>query len=926
MSNLELDYGYLQYTTSGLSKIASKALEKLKQSNLKIGSSVIGSMQAAETLSAIQGAELNNLHKLTREPSIAIITVQDQNAIRSRYFISRSSTLTGLTESKINLASYFAPIGQLASQDVGDEVRLPKGGVLTLMDKCTFDPICKSNRWDATAALFENWDGGPYSVSSFLELLRDEDLFLNEPHTSEETAKSGDKRIIDEEDLLSKAKYSIDTECSSEENRLTRVVIEKSKAKRAKILSSSLRDRALLDKYQDQVFRRELSEQIVLLGPPGSGKTTTLIKRLGMKLSKEALSISNDPASSLIESLERQADLAHSESWFMFTPTTLLKVYLKEAFSRENIPASDNQVKTWEAHRKELAKRTLDLLVRPDNPRKFKLLDSQKHLQSETLADPWEFFDAFDSFDLNDWLSDLNSNLEKADNNPLLKKLEITTKVRESIQLGDFHKIIESLNNHSTVIGTIVEQQLKEFNDFFQSYLNLQMNRNTDFLEEIFQAALPALLKVQIEEPESGSILEDALGIEDSEDETEITVGPENTLKMNRDQKQALLKQAIRAKAKELASSSKIRVGSANDLICKWLESSLPPEADLRKLGNRQLSASILRRFQKPLESYLKRLSRSYTKFRVASLKSTRFFNAIDGKSSNIEGTELDIIILLYLNRMFDLLKNLRKSSPLLNHGEIRSYQSILRNQIYVDEATDFSPIQLACMRKLCHPKLNSMFLAGDLNQRLTNEGTISLEALTRALPGIEFVKVNVPYRQSGPLTRLAEFLIGESTYAQSKYDDVRSESSKPRLFVGGSAKERARWIASEIREIFALEKELPTTAIFANKESEVVEIARLLQTELDSLGLDVEACLNGATIGDHAKVRVFAIEHVKGMEFEAAFFWDLSELKASQSDLFDKYLYVGVTRAAEHLRFSSTKGLNEIGIPKLKEWVELVK
>lgn len=52
-----------------------------------------------------------------------------------------------------------------------------------------------------------------------------------------------------------------------------------------------------------------------------------------------------------------------------------------------------------------------------------------------------------------------------------------------------------------------------------------------------------------------------------------------------------------------------------------------------------------------------------------------------------------------------------------------------------------------------------------------------------------------------------------------------------------------------------------------------MTEIAHLVQVELDPLGLDVEACLNGATIGDHAKVRVLAIEHVKGVEFEAAFF-----------------------------------------------------
>jgi hypothetical protein len=40
----------------------------------------------------------------------------------------------------------------------------------------------------------------------------------------------------------------------------------------------------------------------------------------------------------------------------MFTPTDLLQQYLKEAFSRENVPASDLRIKTWSDYRRELAR------------------------------------------------------------------------------------------------------------------------------------------------------------------------------------------------------------------------------------------------------------------------------------------------------------------------------------------------------------------------------------------------------------------------------------------------------------------------------------------------------------------------------------------------------------------------------------------
>jgi hypothetical protein len=48
-----------------------------------------------------------------------------------------------------------------------------------------------------------------------------------------------------------------------------------------------------------------------------------------------------------------------------------------------------------------------------------------------------------------------------------------------------------------------------------------------------------------------------------------------------------------------------------------------------------------------------------------------------------------------------------------------------------------------------------------------------------------------------------------------------------------------------------------------------------------------------------HAIDRAFGIQHIKGLEFEAVFFDGVDRLTAAQSALFDKYLYVGTTRAA---------------------------
>ena len=58
----------------------------------------------------------------------------------------------------------------------------------------------------------------------------------------------------------------------------------------------------------------------------------------------------------------------------------------------------------------------------------------------------------------------------------------------------------------------------------------------------------------------------------------------------------------------------------------------------------------------------------------------------------------------------------------------------------------------------------------------------------------------------------------------------------------------------------------------------------------------------NGQVVGHQNEVRVFDVQHIKGLEFEAVFFVDLDQLPEQKADLFPSYLYVGSTRAATYL------------------------
>jgi DNA helicase IV len=85
------------------------------------------------------------------------------------------------------------------------------------------------------------------------------------------------------------------------------------------------------------------------------------------------------------------------------------------------------------------------------------------------------------------------------------------------------------------------------------------------------------------------------------------------------------------------------------------------------------------------------------------------------------------------------------------------------------------------------------------------------------------------------------------------------------------------------------------------------------LKASLVNDNIQVVACSEGQSIGRESDIRVFSIEHIKGLEFEAVFFVGVDQLAKRHPDLFDKYLYVGTTRAATYLGITCETGLPSV-------------
>ncbi|KPA19314.1 helicase UvrD, partial [Candidatus Magnetomorum sp. HK-1] len=429
--------------------------------------------------------------------------------------------------------------------------------------------------------------------------------------------------------------------------------------------------------------------------------------------------------------------LEHHKSWIMFTPTELLKQYLKEAFNREEVPASEERIKTWSDYRRYLARDVFNIL-KSSTGGQLILNDSKAIIHKCSLEQLIDWYKNYKSFFNNQILNQLKLSSTWLKNNVDEKNIIKLSKDLDNLLNKDncdeinIYILISIDKLKDRVSRTLIKFQ-EQTTSIIKKSLNYLLNTNENFLNE-----LQKFIKELKNDPHS---LQESLSEKDK-DEVEENDDELSESDLTRD-----YNTAVRSLARAKFTKRKLDPNSKSSKIIHWLKDRVLSEEKLMKLGKNLIIQSHLRKFLNPLKLYIDNASSLYLLYRKEKVKNNSPWYTNDIKMQNdVNSVELDMIILLSLQNIKSLIQFFSENEISRRFPLADLIFSEYRNQVLVDEITDFSPIQLACMKALTNPKINSFVGCGDFNQRITPWGTRTIEEMNWILPKVEIKSINIQF------------------------------------------------------------------------------------------------------------------------------------------------------------------------------------
>lgn len=687
---------------------------------------------------------------------------------------------------------------------------------------------------------------------------------------------------------------------------------------------ATLRNNPILDKIQNEIkFSHVLDGSAVIIdGGPGTGKTTTLIQRLKLLISEDALLDYrlNEPSCNLTD-IQIKVATNERHNWLFFSPNSLLLQYLRSNMQYEGLDGLLAKTVVWEEYLKNII-REYYMFAGTDCPFEFKR-KSEPIFQGRHL----EIIRTFNVF----YLKKIKELLAKVATTDISQYSswkrageDIVKLCKEAANVSDLRSMIiilsklnslkdDSYSGHAIPISSMIAQYTQKLNHLTNRYI----------VEWKDDAILVGQLQKLVINWKKVKLTEDMDDNDEDEDDDQSAVALPKSQSVEYE-----LTSPLRTLLQKLAinaiSPNKEKItGKSGDLYA--IVKDRIAVDHLRSLGESAYLKKYIAIILKGTDHLLlQRIPTIYKEFRkIAAAQGLEGWNQIvldnvlKKHKNKVLFQQEQSLLLGFINNV--ILSIYGYSSSILtddkrrNHKYVEAYKTCRIPVIGVDECTDYSLIDYYAIASLRDNRVSSITLSGDVMQCMKTDGIVDWQALRcpEIFPELEVGVLKTSYRQSPELMTLAEHLYQITIGHPSPYDCHISASEltpRPLWIDSDDIDETAEWMSDRILEVHKAYGQLPSIAIFTKNADE----AKLLKeafdeiSSLESAGIDVYDCSgNNANLKDNDKVRIFSIDNVKGMEFDVVFFYNIDSISGN-TDMINKYLYVALSRAAFFMAVSS--------------------